>query len=69
MTDFEQAGDDEADESADELRDLLNRMLVALLKIQETQAIHESKSDPTALLRYREIQTRRLKLEFTFVKD
>ena len=69
MTDFEQAGDDEADELAEELRDLLNRMLVAQLKIQETQAIHESKSDPTALLRYREIQTRRLKLESTSVKD
>jgi DNA primase len=54
---------DETDESAAELRNLLNRMLVERLKIQETEAIHASKTDPTALHRYRELLTRRLKLE------
>jgi DNA primase len=54
---------DETDESAVELRNLLNRMLVERLKIQETEAIHASKADPTALHRYRELQIRRLKLE------
>jgi DNA primase len=50
-------------ESAPELRDLLNRMLIDRLKQQETEAIEASKADPQALLRYRELQTRRLQLE------
>jgi DNA primase len=50
-------------ESAPELRDLLNRMLIERLKQQETEAIEASKADPQALLRYRELQTRRLQLE------
>jgi DNA primase len=50
-------------ESAPELRDLLNRMLIDRLKAQETEAIEASKADPQALLRYRELQTRRLQLE------
>jgi DNA primase len=50
-------------ESASELRDLLNRMLVERLKEQETLAIAASAEDPLALHRYREIQTRRLALE------
>jgi DNA primase len=33
------------------------------LKQQETDAIQDAKSDPTALQRYRELQARRLKLE------
>ncbi len=50
-------------ESAPELRDLLHRMLIDRLKQQETEAIEASKADPQALLRYRELQTRRLQLE------
>ena len=51
-----------------ELRNLLNRMLVERLKAQETEAIHASKADPTALQRYRELQTRRRALESTPTK-
>jgi DNA primase len=52
-------------ESGSELRDLLNRMLIERLKEQETQAIEESKADPSAIARYRELQTRRRQLEQT----
>ncbi|APW43333.1 DNA primase [Rhodoferax saidenbachensis] len=51
------------DESAAELRDLLNRMLIERIKEQETQAIEDSKADPSALQRYRELQARRRELE------
>jgi len=54
---------DAAGESAPELRDLLNRMLIDRIKEQETQAIADSTSDPAALARYRELHTRRLQLE------
>jgi DNA primase len=50
-------------ESAPELRDLLNRMLIDRLKVQETDAIEASKADPQALQRYRALQARRLQLE------
>jgi DNA primase len=63
MTATELGDADEKEESASELRNLLNRLLVERLKIQETEAIHASKADPSALLRYRELQARRLKLE------
>ncbi|MEO8119331.1 MAG: DNA primase [Rhodoferax sp.] len=63
MTDHEIGDAEEADESAIELRNLLNRMLVERIKIQQTEAITASKADPTALLRYRELQSRRLQLE------
>jgi len=49
-------------ESAPELRDLLNRMLVDRLKAQETDAIAASKSDPSALQRYQELRLRRVEL-------
>ncbi|OIN94210.1 MAG: DNA primase [Comamonadaceae bacterium CG1_02_60_18] len=52
-------------EAKDELRQLLNRMLVEQLKINETAAIQAAKTDPCALLRYREFQTRRMALEAT----
>jgi DNA primase len=52
-----------AEESAAELRDLLNRMLIERLKSQETDAIEASRTDPTALERYRQLQLRRLQLE------
>lgn len=56
------APDDEIEATA-ELRHLLNRMLIEQLKTDETLAIEASKSDPNALLRYRELQARRLVLE------
>lgn len=65
MADHEAGVADEAGESARELRNLLNRMLVERLKAQETEAIHASKADPTALQRYRELQARRRALEST----
>ena len=57
---------DEADgsaESGQELRSLLNRMLVERLKAQETEAIEAAKADPSALVRYRDLQARRRELE------
>jgi DNA primase len=59
----EMAGQDEAGESAAELRNLLDRMLIERIKQQQNEAIAASKADPTALQHYRELQVRRLKLE------
>jgi DNA primase len=42
---------------------MLNRMLIENLKAQETEAIEAAKDDPTALQRYRALQTRRRQLE------
>ena len=50
-------------ESHQELRNLLDRMLVERLKAQETEAIEAAKADPTALARYRDLQARRRQLE------
>jgi DNA primase len=50
------------EESAPELRDLLNRMLVDDLKAQETEAIDAAKSDPAALQRYKTLRARRVEL-------
>jgi len=63
MADHELGDAEEAAESAAELRNLLNRMLVERIKIQQTEAIAASKADPSALLLYRELQSRRLQLE------
>jgi DNA primase len=68
MTGFELNNTVEKDDSMSELRNLLNRMLVDRLKAQETETIQAAKSDPSALQRYREIQTRRLKLELTLAQ-
>ena len=54
---------DSGQESQDELRELLNRMLIDRIKLLETQAIEDSKADPEALQRYRELQNRRRLLE------
>ncbi len=59
MAGHEADADPEVGESARELRNLLNRMLVEQLKAQETEAIQASKADPTALQRYRQLQIRR----------
>jgi DNA primase len=50
-------------ETPQELRNLLNRMLVEQLKALETEAIAASTTDPSALQRYRELQARRRELE------
>ncbi len=50
------------EESAPELRDLLNRMLVDDIKAQETEAIEAAKSDPSALQRYKALRARRVEL-------
>ncbi len=54
---------DPTDSSLSELRNLLDRMLIERLKLQETNTIREAKADPAAIWRYREFQTRRLQLE------
>ena len=46
-----------------ELRDVLDRMLIDHLKAQETAAIAEAASDPAALARYRVLLSRRQALE------
>ncbi len=63
MTDYEFGPSEEADATHAELRNLLNRMLIERLKVQETQAIQDAKADPSALVRYREFQARRRQLE------
>ena len=51
------------DEPDQELRELLNRLLIDRLKALETQAIESASADPAALQRYRALQSRRLQLE------
>jgi DNA primase len=63
MSGYELSDTDDVPSSLSELRDLLNRMLIERLKVQETATIHDAKTDPTALHRYREFQTRRRQLE------
>ena len=63
MSNDDLGSEDEADASAAELRNLLDRMLIERIKNQQNAAILDSKADPTALQRYRELQVRRLKLE------
>ena len=53
-------------EATAELRDLLDRMLVDHLKLQETEAL--AAGDPAAIARYRAINARRLGLENTKVR-
>jgi len=65
MAGYELSGADDSSEALDELRHLLNRMLIEKLKLDETQAIEAAKTDPAALQRYRELQARRLTLEAT----
>ena len=63
MADHEDATADETEESATELRHLLNRLLIDRLTVQETEALEEAKADPSALLRYREFYNRRRALQ------
>lgn len=50
-------------ENEQELRGLLDRMLIERLKEQETEAIGASRTEPAALQRYRALQIRRRALE------
>jgi len=63
MADHEVTTEDEAAESASELRNLLNRLLIDRLTVQETEALEEAKADPSAYLRYREFYNRRRALQ------
>ena len=63
MAGFEFGVQTDTEEAFGELRHLLNRMLVAQLKVEETLAIAAAKSDPTALDHYRSLQARRRALE------
>ncbi|MFZ2736666.1 MAG: DNA primase [Burkholderiaceae bacterium] len=63
MSDSDAAASLEITEASQELRELLNRMLIAQLKFEETQAIAAAATDPHALANYRALQKRRLELE------
>ncbi|PKO62040.1 MAG: DNA primase [Betaproteobacteria bacterium HGW-Betaproteobacteria-18] len=63
MAGYELGADSDAAEELNELRHLINRMLIEHLKTEETGAIEAAKVDPSALQRYRELQARRLLLE------
>jgi DNA primase len=56
-------GDVAESESHKELRQVLDRMLIERINNQQIEAINASKADPSALTRYRELQTRKLELE------
>jgi DNA primase len=58
-----QADSESEDTSQTELRQLLNRMLIERISLWMNQAIEGSKSDPTALQRYRDLQRRKGELE------
>ncbi len=63
MATADMAGADDQQDALEELRNLLRRMLVEHIKALETQAIEASRTDPSALQRYRELQTRRREIE------
>jgi DNA primase len=66
MSGYEFGSPDEEDDSASELRNLLNRMLVDRLIFLETDALQAAKADPTALLRYKEFYNRRRAIQSSF---
>lgn len=66
MSGYEFGTPDEEDDSASELRNLLNRMLVDRLIFLETDALQAAKADPTALLRYKEFYNRRRAIQSSF---
>ena len=63
MSGSELLSDTDPAESRQELRQLLDRMLIERLGNQMDEAIAASKADPAALARYRELQKRKLALE------
>jgi DNA primase len=66
MSGYEFGSPDEEDDSASELRNLLNRMLVDRLIFLETDALQAAKADPTALIRYKEFYNRRRAIQSSF---
>jgi len=69
MSGYELGTPDEEDDSASELRNLLNRMLVDRLTVLETETLQAAKADPTALLRYKEIYNRRRAIQSSLSKS
>ncbi len=69
MSGYELGAPDEEDDSASELRNLLNRMLVDRLTVLETETLQAAKADPTALLRYKEIYNRRRAIQSSLSKS
>lgn len=63
MAEYDTGLTSDESETVSEARRLLNRMHIEQIKLDETQAIEASRSDPNALIRYRELQARRKKLE------
>ena len=57
------ANDEDGDHNPNELRQLLNRMLIERINLWMNQAIEASKADPGALQRYRDLQQRKAELE------
>jgi DNA primase len=60
---------DPSNEAGPELRDLLNRMLMDRIKLQQNEAIATSGTDPTALKRYQELKERGLQLALQLEKS
>ena len=58
-----------SNEAGPELRDLLNRMLMDRIKLQQNEAIAASGTDPTALKRYQELKERGLQLALQLEKS
>ncbi|MFM2427590.1 MAG: hypothetical protein RL707_1417 [Pseudomonadota bacterium] len=69
MSGYELGAPDEEEDSASELRNLLNRMLVDRLTVLETETLQAAKADPTALLRYKEIYNRRRAIQSSLSKS
>lgn len=65
MADYALSDTSDNHEAHEELRNLLDRMLIEQLKNEETQAIEAAKTDPNALHHYRDLQARRILLEAT----
>ena len=67
MASPDMAGTDDQQETEAELRDLLRRILLENIMVQQNEAIRALTTDPSAEPRYRELQARRLKLESAVV--
>ena len=63
MASPDMAGTDDQRETEAELRDLLRRILLEHIMVQQNEAIRALTTDPSAEPRYRALQARRLKLE------
>jgi DNA primase len=56
-------GSEDAVETQAELRELMRRMLIEHLQLLENEAISQAETDPSALVRYRDLQARRVALQ------